>query len=648
MLLLQLICESYGPFLNLQAAMRQIPPNETRHRERALLVASHHYRTFARELHLNSKEKAESVQNPSSFRQSYQRSLSSHSAHTLEITLHLAEIFFLTPLTLALPNLFDWIEWHFALDDKEHDKFNGEERPEDTSEYWNLLFRYILRGKAKEARQLLSLHSEGGAAFVGVIKQNYYAGQADESRHSFQAFCAQLGELLQRFPVLRGSSLLVDHLAACRAWQQAISTAAAKFAVALDSHPELQRVMDILAGSDAVILERASDWKELLVARLTYKSPETKISDLNPLYQECIRAKSTPEGESDLDHLYDAAFSANVNKFVREVYETGDLWLTAHVCDLLHHRGALQARLLPVHDVSERQHAIIEFACSVATDDVNPHIFVEYILESEVPHANALVEQLLARFFPLRTERDARKLTALVQKINVDDSTRHHILERVNRITSRTFISRGLVGPAIAWTLGVNSGPASDSIGQHLSGKLLDSVIIPLSAVDIPHLLNLARVVDSLGLNVIMSNHVGLHFLRLYRDVCQGWLENEHLQVAHHLIKAVAEDLCPRRFWLPLLKDCTKLIASLSSESPSKSLFSTDQVLDAMRCLEEIYQSHERTEYIASFVAFLKQFSKDDAAVNVEVEIEEMRRILTQSLGFALMVAPPTAIQTTM
>jgi hypothetical protein len=563
------------------------------------------------------------------------------SAQTAEIAFHLAEIIFLTPLAPAAPCMFDWLEWHFPIDPTEFGAdFTQLDRPESSEAYWRLIYRLVMRGKMQEARRLLELHSEGGNAFLGVFKDSL-GGQP-----SFQLFCSFLGDYLVRMPAVKGAFATPDQLATFKQWQRKMSEFAHTHPEYLQEHKELARILRIVQGNQRAIAEVADDWKELLVASLIFCDPDVKTAYMEPLFKKCIESKSQSFDDDPLALLCDAAFRNSADDFVREVYEFGDLWLTAHLLDLLHHRGALQPRRLPEHDITQRQHALVEYAYGIATDDVNPHIIVEYILESDIPSSGPLIEQILSRIVPLRTERDARKMTALLEKVNVDEDTKRRILHRVNRITSRAFVSRGLVGPAIAWTISSNAG-TSDAVSQHLSDRLLDSVVLPLAQVDLPHHLNLVRVVDSLGLNHIMAKYVGLKFLRLYRDVCQRWLESDRAETLRLLVEAVTASDTPRRFWLVLLRDCARLMNDVSSQSLHASNVTAHAILDLMRCLEEVHQSHDREQFVTGFASKIAiKLNDSDAMINIDVEIEEIRRSLTQALSYALMLSgQPTSME---
>eukprot|EP01122_Echinamoeba_exundans_P010387 TRINITY_DN3883_c0_g1_i1.p1 TRINITY_DN3883_c0_g1~~TRINITY_DN3883_c0_g1_i1.p1 ORF type:complete len:712 (-),score=149.62 TRINITY_DN3883_c0_g1_i1:412-2502(-) len=623
----KLISESYGPFLALQIAMRQIPQTELRYRTRPLVTACHHYRTFAREVSSSIRDKPDDPQ-----------SLALISAQTAEIALHLAEIIFLTPLVPAAPCMFDWLEWHFPIDPTEAGAdFAQLDRPESSDAYWHLIYRLVMRGKMQEARRLLELHSEGGNAFLGVVKDSL-GGQP-----SFQLFFSMFGDWLCRMPAVKGAFSSPDQLTKFKQWQESLSEFAKAHPEHFQEHNELALIVRITQGNPHALAEVADDWKELLVASLIFCEPEMKTGYMDRLFKDCVDTKPQSFEDDPLGMLCDAAFRNSVDDFVREVYELGDLWLTAHLLDLLHHRGILKPRLLPEHNITQRQHALFEYAYGIATDDVNPHVIVEYILESDIPNSGPLIEQILSRIVPLRTERDARKMTALLEKVNIDEATKRRILHRVNRITSRAFISRGLVGPAIAWTISSNAG-TSDSVSQHLSDRLLDSVVLPLAQVDLPHHLNLVRVVDSLGLNHIMAKYVGLKFLRLYRDVCQRWLEGDRVETLRLLVEAVTTSDTPRRFWLVLLRDCARLMSDISSQTLHASGVTSHSILDLMRCLEEVHQSHDREQLLSGFASKIAiKLNDSDAMVNIDVEIEEIRRSLTQALSYALMLSGQTS-----
>lgn len=77
---------------------------------------------------------------------------------------HLFEIFYLLPKgELVAPHLFEWQHKHLGVVDK-YTKENMLElerldRPEDSPDYWNMLYKLALIGLYKYVRELLYIHS---------------------------------------------------------------------------------------------------------------------------------------------------------------------------------------------------------------------------------------------------------------------------------------------------------------------------------------------------------------------------------------------------------------------------------------------------------------------------------------------------------
>ncbi|RKO83751.1 Nup85 nucleoporin-domain-containing protein [Blyttiomyces helicus] len=112
-----------------------------------------------------------------------------------------------------------------------------------------------------------------------------------------------------------------------------------------------------------------------------------------------------------------------------------------------------------------------------------------------------------------------------------------------------------------------------------------------------------------------------LSFLYRYDEFHALYKDGKSKEAASLLSLLFASESAPRRFWTTLLVDAIPLLEA------EEALFSKDETLELMRCLEEVESSHRREEYLLH--------CKEDTFESVEKKMDVVRFALVRNLAKA-------------
>jgi hypothetical protein len=228
---------------------------------------------------------------------------------------------------------------------------------------------------------------------------------------------------------------------------------------------------------------------------------------------------------------------------------------------------------------------------------------------------------------------------------------------------ARSRLSRGQAASAISWYEGI--------VSDDVAVKLLESLIVPVATMNQQAILNIDRVLETVSASIPIIKE--LQFLRLYADAARSFMSNDYRSAGRGLLHAIATDIAPRRFWLPILRDCAILLqrsffsfacfplilvsnASIvcdngivvNTESP-RIIYTVSEMHEVMRCLEDIEIDYDRDEFVSKFeqdlckldqrvlgdVAGARMGKQGSTEFNAMDEMDRMRLVFTQKLAAA-------------
>ena len=79
----------------------------------------------------------------------------------MELIWHLCEVLYLEilPVGCLIQQLLEWVRWHSASYGQLQQEIISAPRPEEHESFWQLVYKLVLQGNIREARDVLGLHS---------------------------------------------------------------------------------------------------------------------------------------------------------------------------------------------------------------------------------------------------------------------------------------------------------------------------------------------------------------------------------------------------------------------------------------------------------------------------------------------------------
>lgn len=139
----------------------------------------------------------------------------------MELIWHLCEVLFIEvlPAGCLVQQLLEWVRWHAGQEDELLSGLLTVPQPEDHREYWRAVYRLVLSGRMKEARDLLSHHSFSHTMpDVSTSYGTWYTSMLRLELPLPQMF-STIDELLRKVPVLYPTASLT-RAELHRQWQE--------------------------------------------------------------------------------------------------------------------------------------------------------------------------------------------------------------------------------------------------------------------------------------------------------------------------------------------------------------------------------------------------------------------------------------------
>ena len=271
--------------------------------------------------------------------------------------------------------------------------------PYDHNEYWTVLEAAILRGIDSVALPLLDSLA-------------HYKAPATRER------AQRVRGLVERRPRsnatgARAHPTTAHYLAAVRTWRAAVTRERADVADLMHSGDEedhaesVLRILDLLLGEREVIVETATSWEEALAAWCTLLAPACTREDLPAAVEQVLEAFGPPDTTETDARVAVALLSGRVSEALVAMTEL-DLWLAAHVCDLLDRAGALEDE--EVRTVRIRDYLMMRY-CDLLRSDPGLWRIVLDLLSTCGDRARSIMSQVV-RTAPFLPEAQAEEPVA--------------------------------------------------------------------------------------------------------------------------------------------------------------------------------------------------------------------------------------------
>lgn len=575
-----------------------------------LLRFSKQYRSIIRDCQETLDKWSENPDADSDTRDTYLEQ--SALLYKLELIWNLIEILCIEKTSVILPNLLQWVALHFPkCDEKARNVLggaNGEEEnideylenPETHPDFWDAILLFLIQGRTENARKLLRLHSESSA-------------------DSF----ASCDELLRKMPRYIQGQTAADFEFRWRHWQTEVVNRIDEGDFA--NYPQIGLLAKVMAGDESTfqneVQPKCETWYEFLIGRLLFTNPSVKVYDLPYHAEDAIANFGGLGAMTTLDSVLLAAMEMDLSQVMNELCNTLDnFWYPAHLLDLLHHSGSLEANLGQQNEqlqagASLREFLLLEYATCLMTHNSLWQVGVLYFDQCPVQGKHRL--ELLLERVPLVTEKKAEKVLAIAH-----DRGMISVSTSVCKIMGMKALNNDQLGNAMIWALRSQDSAFTTFLADKLLKLYCESENF-----------NSGDLLDHLGVSMVVSDR--LTFLAKYREF-HGLAASGEYKVASALLHSLLwSRLAPKYFWVTLLVDTLPFLANNVSESINASsgcFFSSEQSYDLMHCLHEL----ESEELPAKQSAILKERGtelKRKLAINLSAALMQENDASSRSAG---------------
>ncbi|KNC48027.1 nucleoporin NUP85 [Thecamonas trahens ATCC 50062] len=463
-----------------------------------------------------------------------------------ELIWHLVEVFFIAAPSSGLiaPLLLDWLQLHVPVDGVLD--VASAPAPLAHPDFWFVIQRLVLQGRMDTARELIGSVTSQDMAELDLLSVT--------------------AEALGSMPLPSPASPLTEYLPAWKAWHDSVAAMVAS-SPDVQSHPELSNIFALLLGSETALVNAATSWYELLVARMLFVDPAVKIHDVKSHTAPAIAAV---EGDDPALRSVDLVLLAVMN---RDIHTTlrycvaliGSHWFVAHLTDLLAHVGAIESFALGF-GTSLREFFLLEYGLKLMSSRHHWQLAATYF--SHAPSLGAAHMAALLETTPHPTAAKTRKLinTALFHGLP-------RLATSIRAVRARAYLDANALVPALSWYLAARSPTAVSAVAD----RIIDLAIATDALPDL-------HMLDALGPDLVVSER--LAFLAKYREFDVLSRAGDLATAATLLAKLLASHIVPRRLVLPLLRQAVPLL-----EAPD-ALFSAQETYALMAVLADVSHDH--------------------------------------------------------
>ncbi|KAJ3718910.1 Nup85 nucleoporin-domain-containing protein [Lentinula raphanica] len=502
--------------------------------------------------------------------------------------------------------LMEWLNIHFIEPSTEEgDQLSSLDRPWEDDNFWPYLTRSTLRGLSKAS--LFFLNS-----------------LLNHPSESLRQFLKMLIPVVESHPRLPQFSTERDFAYASRKWKDQVKG----LRVEMDRIPEESRfdefsnwwdslsdIVAIFEGRGEVIQriceELGADWKEVCAAWGIFVDARMRRQDLPDVTADILDSMPTDPTNIE-DMLFASLLSGNAEQALQHA-SNFDLWLSAHLADIMEPLGLLTNDIDPESGMSRRDECVLAYADYLNSDPTLWRITVAYLYScGKVGEEQG--DQVLTRV-PLQVidsdSADPDYLAEVVKDISevCREYSRESVRREVCRIASRTLSRSQYYGLAISYSLS-----AEDWTGL---GRTIDTVLNEYiqngSAVFVSHASKIAPAMDQIQ-STSRAEEIfvqRLTFTVRYSQIHKMRLTEDYSNAASDLVALLRNEIAPRSWWPVLLCDSIELL----QYSP-RLLFSLSDAIELLRKLEEICTRSSQgsgDDYLAVLIRIVKGGSEKEA-----------------------------------
>ncbi|XP_058456461.1 nuclear pore complex protein Nup75 [Malaya genurostris] len=466
--------------------------------------------------------------------------------YSVECIWHLIEILIIdtSSVNAVVPNLLDWVRFHFPTAERLAAELLQQGREVDSSDdYWPVLKGLIVQGQLNVARALLKMHTNSESVCFEV---------AEQVLQTMPVFSVYGGLSVQKFK---------------SQWQYWTANARSKIdAGILAVEPELEEIIKLVIGDRQTWADQcqyASCWYEFFPGYLFYTESTCKYYELgtfaNNWLSQWISIGGTNPTYKNLDKIILSVMENNLPQVLHNIQNICDnKWFVTHLVDLLYHCGHLTLSTGSNEDQDSeklfRESLLYDFGCLLMSRNCSLwEAGLDYLEFSSTEGLGAR-EALLARI-PIKNEKQAMKLIGVAKKngfVSVESE--------ICKVLVKKNLANKLYGNALEWSI-----RSKDSF-----------YVTAVANIFLEHYCNYGEilcedVIANIGAKMFISPR--LIFLVKYYDFRQFYLERSFAQAAELLINLLDSKITPSYFWPSLLADTIPLLEFKEPVIPTKETY---------------------------------------------------------------------------
>ncbi|XP_011200003.2 nuclear pore complex protein Nup75 [Bactrocera dorsalis] len=527
--------------------------------------------------------------------------------YSIECVWHLSEILFLdpTPSNAVVPQLLDWIRFHFPASERmATDLLLLGREASDNDDYWPALKGLILQGQVDVARALLHLHPQAETPHFKLT---------DQILKTMPTYSMHGATSIQKFRSL---------------WQYWLTDTERKISAnILAIEPNLEELIQLVTGDTQMWntqIQETEYWYEFFPGYLFYTNNACKHFELgnaaNTWLSRWARLKGHNSNElqmKQLDRVILSLMENDMHQVIHAIQLMADnQWFVTHLTDLLYNAGQLQ--IAGENQVNEciklRDSLLYDFGSSLMTRNSLWQLGMDYLDHCGQEGQAALA--LLLTKIPFRTEKQALKIICIAQKKGFFEAE-----QDICKIQSKKSLDEQRYGNALEWAIRSKDTLYVTTIADFLLNHYSKTgdMLCP-------------DVIANIGAKMFISPR--LVFLVKYFDFYQFYRKRDFLPAAELLVNLLESKITPEYFWPSLLIDSIPLLESKDPKILSKETCAILQHLET-ELVPLIDKKKKRLEkYPDEPINILKDYRIE----NIEEIINLLRLACARNLSRAIII----------
>ncbi|KAF9077929.1 Nup85 nucleoporin-domain-containing protein [Rhodocollybia butyracea] len=480
--------------------------------------------------------------------------------------------------------LMEWLNIHFIEPSTEEgDQLSSLESPWEDDNFWPYLTRSILRGLSKAS-----------LFFLNTLLQH--------PSEDLQDLVKTLIPVVESQPRLPQFSAERDFAYASRKWKDKVKA----LRVEMDRIPEgsrfddfydwweaLSDIVSILEGRGEVVQrvceELGADWKEVCAAWGIFVDSRLRRQDLPDVVADVL--ETLPPDPTNLEEMIHSSLFAGHPEEALKYASDLDLWLSAHLADIMVPLGLLDPESDSESGLSKRDEHVLAYAEYLHSDATLWRITIVYLYTCGTI-GEEQGDQVLMRM-PLRLSTATADTDSGDQRLDAVDETmkeissicreysRELVRRTVCRIASSTLKRSKKYGLAMSHSISAEDWPG---LGRIIDA-VLDEYIQNGPVIFASHASTIAPLMEQVHANTkteaIFAHR--LMFAVKYSQIHKMRLEQDYSTAASDLVLLLRDEIAPKSWWAILLCDSVEYL-----QYAPKTLLSPGDAIELLRKLEEI------------------------------------------------------------